>query len=563
MRRVAVLLATLCLLHTGLGYDNPADLPFGTSFLSTLNKAEYTKTEKRDRGRFLKEVYEQASEETKKDIQNEVLPNCYSWWMTETQRTEVEALHVSGDHNTCKYKVREYLNQLPTEKRENVESYWQFCEHLWYKSHSASSHHDHHKGHVHTRRSHRPSRHAAHHDLETKLKNEWKWLTNEQKEEIRKLKTDGKNDEFLLSKVFEYFKNADDKDAAEDGLQTSCGAAILNILGAEKAEVLKAFMANGATPEAYEQKVKELLNSAPSKTLTKNQESCKSVFTNVSRRRRHEGGHHHHTLEDYLESSHLSWLTHLQKESLRKLAQEGKSKEVIQKQALDYYEATTGELREKATSDLQAGCREVFGRLFGEEKANELKTLKEAGASVDDLRKKSDQFVQEIADDQQKEEAKFHAVVCRKAFGVEEKTKRHVHRRRRNHHHGEEHTLEGLFKTYLSWLTEDQRKVLTDLKAAGKTREELQKEVLKYYEDASESVKETARQNMQDGCRKLIIQILGEEKAGELKKMRESGSTLKEVSEKTKQLISELTDNHMKQYAQEYQTVCNKAFSLE
>jgi hypothetical protein len=66
-------------------------------------------------------------------------------------------------------------------------------------------------------------------------------------------------------------------------------------------------MANGATPEAYEQKVKELLNEAPKKTLTKNQESCKLVFTGASRRRRHEG-HHHKTLEDYLQT-HLTWLT--------------------------------------------------------------------------------------------------------------------------------------------------------------------------------------------------------------------------------------------------------------
>lgn len=61
------------------------------------------------------------------------------------------------------------------------------------------------------------------------------------------------------------------------------------IIGTEKAEELKAFMANGAKPEAYEAKVKELLNSAPKKTLTKNQESCKLVFTTASRRRRHEG----------------------------------------------------------------------------------------------------------------------------------------------------------------------------------------------------------------------------------------------------------------------------------
>lgn len=89
---------------------------------------------------------------------------------------------------------------------------------------------------------------------------------------------------------------------------------------------------------------------------------------------------------------------------------------------------------------------------------------------------------------------------CRKAFGVESKRKRHTHsiRHRRDHH-----SLEELFKTYLSWLTEDQQKKLTELKAEGKSREDLQKQVLEYYEAASDSVKENAREKMQDGCRKL------------------------------------------------------------
>lgn len=83
---------------------------------------------------------------------------------------------------------------------------------------------------------------------------------------------------------------------------------------------------------------------------------------------------------------------------------------------------------------------------------------------------------------------------------MENKRKRHVHRRRRHEH---QHTLEELFKTYLSWLTEDQQKKLSELKAEGKSRDDMQKEVLKYFDEASDSVKETARAKMQDGCRKL------------------------------------------------------------
>jgi len=835
MCKVALVLTIALYLYGGSCFENPDDLPFGTSFLTPENRVAYTNTEKSDRGQFLKGIYEKADQSTKKDILKEVVPKCYNWWLTEEQRTEIQSLHSSGDHAACKQRIRALLKEQSDETRQNIESYWEFCEHLWYAAHNHSSH-DYHKSHNHLhmgKRHLRPSRHTHssyddfasehlswlsedertevkklheeskekardkvlelldaatgekkekgiaqlqaacrelivqvlgedaakelktlkeggatneqlstkveellktitdeqkkskalehryacakvynlkaskkrrstthHHDLESKLKGEWNWLTDAQKEEIRTLKTSGKNDEFLLSKVFEYFKNADDKDTAENGLQTSCGGAILSILGPEKAEELKTFMANGAKPEAYEAKVKELLSSAPKKTLTKNQESCKTVFTSASRKRRHEGhhhktleeflqshltwlseaqknellelkksgkdqaeiqtkvmefyeattgetrekatadlksgceevlahiispeqmaeikklreagtapndisakvaefvktitdedklkeskkyesnckkifgvsgrrrrhedgSHHHHTLEDYL-TSHLSWLTPPQKESLRKLAQEGKSKEVIQKQVLEYYEATSGEVREKATADLQAGCRELFAHLLGPEKTAEIKKLKESGASDADLRKKGDELIAGIEDEKKKEEAKFYAVGCRKAFGVEGSRKRHVHssRHRRDHHH-EAHSLDTLFKTYLSWLSEDQQKKLTQLKTDGKSREELQKEVLKYYEEADASVKEKAREQMQDGCRKLLVKVLGEEKAGELKKLRESGTPISELATKTTNWVNELTDENLKKSANEYSVVCNKAFELQ
>jgi len=412
----------------------------------------------------------------------------------------------------------------------------------------------------------RKRRSAAHHELESKLKAEWNWLTDAQKDEIRKLKTDGKSDEQLLTKVFEYFKDAEDKDAAENGLQTSCGGAILSILGPEKAEELKTFMANGAKPDAYEAKVKELLSSAPNKTLTKNQESCKMVFTSASRKRRHEtGAHHHHTLEEYLES-HLAWLTDSQKEQVRQLKQDGKPKEEIQKKVLEFYDAATGDQKEKATAALQAGCRELFTHLLGAEKAEELKKMKESGATKDELRAKGDALVNEIQDEEKKKEAQFYATGCRKAFNVEGK------RKRRDHHEGhgnetqtehEKHSLEHLFTTYLSWVPEDKQKELLKQKEEGKSREELQKQVLDLFEKLEGSAKDEARSKMQDGCRTLLVKVVGQEKADELKRMKESGSSVKEISEKITQFISELTDEHAKKMAQEYSSVCTKVFNVE
>jgi hypothetical protein len=181
--------------------------------------------------------------------------------------------------------------------------------------------------------------------------------------------------------------------------QGGCEEILAHVISAEQLAEIKRLRESGAAPNDVSAKVAEFAKTVTDeeklKLAEKYKTNCKKLFGVTARRRRHEdGAHHHHTLEDYLESSHLSWLTASQKEAIRKLAQEGKSKEVMQQQVMEYYEATAGELREKATADLQSGCRELFTKLIGTEKSNQLKALKESGATNEELRKKGDQFVE-------------------------------------------------------------------------------------------------------------------------------------------------------------------------
>jgi hypothetical protein len=179
------------------------------------------------------------------------------------------------------------------------------------------------------------------------------------------------------------------------------------------------------------------------------------------------------------------------------LSQEGKSKEVILEQVIEYYESTVGDLRKKATTDLQAGCRELYQHLLGAEKIEEFKKMKENGATKEEMKVKANEFIDQIKDPQEKKEAKFYSIGCRKVYGFEEAQKREKRDQTLPS------SLDELYKTYLSWLNDEQKTKLTTLKEEGKTRDELEKEVLKYYEEASDSIKEIARQKMQDGCRKV------------------------------------------------------------
>jgi hypothetical protein len=116
-------------------------------------------------------------------------------------------------------------------------------------------------------------------------------------------------------------------------------------------------------------------------------------------------------------------------------------------------------------------------------------------------------------------------------------------RRRRDHHHEHAehhggHTLEDYFKTHLSWLNDAQREQIRTAKAAGATRAELQNKVKQFYSELAGDDQEKAKSQLQEGCRELIRTVFGQEKANELKQMRESGTPVVEVAKKLEEMVT-------------------------
>jgi hypothetical protein len=120
-------------------------------------------------------------------------------------------------------------------------------------------------------------------------------------------------------------------------------------------------------------------------------------------------------------------------------------------------------------------------------------------------------------------------------------------RRDRHHNHDEHHgghTLEDYFKTHLSWLNDAQREQLRTAKAAGANRTELQTNVKQFYSELVGEDQEKAKSQLQEGCRELIRSLFGQEKANELKQMRENGTPVVEVAKKLDELVILTMDNH-------------------
>ncbi|CAK5079130.1 unnamed protein product [Meloidogyne enterolobii] len=75
--------------------------------------------------------------------------------------------------------------------------------------------------------------------------------------------------------------------------------------------------------------------------------------------------------------------------------------------------------------------------------------------------------------------------------------------------------------------------------------------------------KTKALELMQTGCRELLKIILGEDKAIEVKNMKEAGTDINLISNKINEWINELSESsHLRKLAEEYKPVCRQLFGV-
>ncbi|VDM67730.1 unnamed protein product [Strongylus vulgaris] len=268
-----------------------------------------------------------------------------------------------------------------------------------------------------------------HHDLEEALKKYLTWMNDEQKAEVKKTLKGG--DRLAAYKqVMEFFNGAsgETKEKAAVELKAACKHYVKELIGEEKSARIRHMKESGATNEAIAQELDAIISLIPNEKKRLQAQhaaaDCKKIF-GVAKRLRRE--HHEHNLEEGFQK-YLTWLTEDQKSELRKL-DEKKDTEGIRKKILEYFESASGDLKGKATEGLKEGCKHYITSYIGKEKADELKKLKDSGATDADMAKKVDEYIETISDEEVKEKAKKAATTCRKVYGVT-KARRHLAARR-------------------------------------------------------------------------------------------------------------------------------------
>jgi hypothetical protein len=162
---------------------------------------------------------------------------------------------------------------------------------------------------------------------------------------------------------------------------------------------------------------------------------------------------------------------------------EGKSRAESQEKVIGWYGELEGEAKEKAGELLKAGCRELIRALFGEEKALEVKKMKEAGTDPKEMNQKVEEWITQMPDGRQKQMVQEYAPTCRTLFGIKAGRKRRGHEGHQHDHYGHEgdhgqHSIEDYLRTNLAWLTDAQKEEMKEMKGAGKTRAEIQAKVI-------------------------------------------------------------------------------------
>uniref|UniRef100_Q24702 DVA-1 polyprotein n=1 Tax=Dictyocaulus viviparus TaxID=29172 RepID=DVA1_DICVI len=451
-------------------------------------------------------------------------------WLNEEQKSQLKTIYESEDREALHKKVWEFFEAGAGLRASNASKKIYGVAKRFRRDH----HHE--------------------HNLDEALEKYLTWLNEEQKSQMKTIYESGDR-EALYKKVLEFFEAAtgEVKEKAAVELKSACRHYIKDYIGDEKAEKIKEMKESGVSTEEISKKVDEFIamitdDEKKAKALRASS-ACKKIYGVAKRFRRDH--HHEHNLEEALEK-YLTWLNEEQKSQMKTIYESG-DREALYKKVLEFFEAATGEVKEKAAVELKSACRHYIKDYIGDEKAEKIKEMKESGVSTEEISKKVDEFIAMITDDEKKAKALRASNACKKIYGV-------AKRLRRDHHH--EHNLEEAMGKYLSWMSDEQQAQVKKIYGTG-DRLATYNKVMELFESVPSDEKEKATSQLKAACRHYIKDFIGKDNLAVIKEMKESGATNEAIGEKIDEFIAGLDDEQKKAQAQRAASACKKIYGVK
>uniref|UniRef100_A0A1I8A8R1 NPA domain-containing protein n=1 Tax=Steinernema glaseri TaxID=37863 RepID=A0A1I8A8R1_9BILA len=167
---------------------------------------------------------------------------------------------------------------------------------------------------------------------------------------------------------------------------------------------------------AKEQAMSTLEAKRMKEQLEKEKEGIKGKFIDIVNYI-NENHYHTPTLEDYMKF-HFTWLTLEQKQGLKKLKEQGMTKDKLQVEIFTLYSNASKEVQAKAKKEFYSACRELLTEVIGQANASKLKAMKESGAAFPALQKKAMEFINAVTDSSKQQIVKDYHDVCYQVFSM-------------------------------------------------------------------------------------------------------------------------------------------------
>uniref|UniRef100_A0A0R3RQE8 CARD domain-containing protein n=1 Tax=Elaeophora elaphi TaxID=1147741 RepID=A0A0R3RQE8_9BILA len=372
------------------------------------------------------------------------------------------------------------------------------------------------------------------------------WLTDEEKDEIRKIIGESKSRRVnVLKGIFFYYQNlsGEEKEKAGGRLKLGCEAVIRSLVGDNRLDELQALEDDGSSMSEAMKMLSATLDKSKFVLIRPYQTVCHRIFDSrqIVRRKRE---YHEHSLDNYFQEN-LKWLSMEQKEELRKMKENDKSRADMVAKVFHYYEGLFGEAKWHVTKLLYDSCRQILKEVIGDDNYNKLVKMKDSGANMNDLKAKADAMLNEIAEEKKKERIKIYGSGCRKILASTD----------------HKHSLEEHFKTDLKWLTKEQKDEVRKMKEENASKADIRGKILHFYKDLNEEVKKETAELLIGACNDMTVYIFDNDKATELKRMRESAGFTDEIRRKMDAMIDEIKDEAKKVKALEYSPICQGIFA--
>lgn len=250
-----------------------------------------------------------------------------------------------------------------------------------------------------------------------------------------------------------------------------------------------------------------------------------------------------------------AWMTEEQQKKITDMKASGSDAEAMLKEVHGFFAALPADKQKTLVDELKGECRKYFDGVFDKADSDAIKELYQAGKK-DEAKAKVTETIGKLADNIKPVAEKVQGV-CMKIYeeAGHKHAKRHIaHRVRRD-----EVSVDDLADKYLQWMTPEQ---VTEIKGLKDNKKEAYTKVMEAFEKTEGDKRAQAVEQLKGACRAYIKHFVGEEKANELKKLKESGASNDEMKKKVEEFVGGLTDAATKERAQRVAAGCQKIFGV-